>query len=58
MTTKYDNFVLALRELCVAHKVQLSTSGYDAIQVWNLNEGDDPLYGGDPDNRFEEDAPK
>lgn len=42
--SKYDSFVSALRALCIKHSVQLSSSGYDGLQVWDLPEGEDPIY--------------
>lgn len=42
--SKFDGFVFALRLLCKAHGVTLSTSGYDGLQVWNLDEQSGPLH--------------
>ena len=42
-TEKYGPFVQALRELCKEHKVQLAPSLYDPLQVWDLDEGEDPF---------------
>ena len=38
MTKKFDEFVVALKELCRDHEVVLSTYGYDSIQVWDAEE--------------------
>ena len=43
-TPKYDAFVAALRDLCREHGVQLAPSEYDSLQVWDLEEGEDPIY--------------
>lgn len=44
MSTKFKSFVEALNLLCKEHSVQLCTSGYDGLQVWDLKEGEDPIY--------------
>lgn len=36
-------FLAALEKLCVDHKVTLSTSGYDGLQVWDLNAMSGPI---------------
>ena len=43
MLSKFDLFKKELTNLCLKHEVCLSTSGYDSMQVWNL-EGDEPLH--------------
>lgn len=50
-TDKYGAFVAELKLLCLRHDVLLATEGYDSLQVWDLKQGDDPLYGGEPDDR-------
>lgn len=40
---KVKVFVQALAELCLEHKIQLSSSGYDGLQVWDLDTTE-PLY--------------
>ena len=43
MTTKFDNFKVALEKLCEEHKVILD-SGYDVLTVWDNPYGpDDPV---------------
>ncbi len=37
MSVKFDNFVVALKALCVEHEVFLSTSGYDVLSVFNMD---------------------
>jgi hypothetical protein len=44
MNEKFDAFVIALRALCHEHGVQLSSSGYDLLEVWDLTPSSDPLY--------------
>ena len=45
MTQKFDSFKAALHALCVEHKVTLSASGYDHLQVWDMNEqGGEPIH--------------
>lgn len=41
---KYVAFVQALRELCKAHGVQIAPHSYDLIAVWDLKEGENPIY--------------
>lgn len=41
---KTKSFIAALRELCVLHDVQLTTSAYDSLDAWDLSPGDDPVY--------------
>ena len=39
--SKFNLFIEALQKLCIEHKVVVSTSGYDCLQVWDLEcEGD------------------
>lgn len=42
--SKYENFSRDLRNLCVAHGVQIGTSGYDSLVVYDLEPGDKPIY--------------
>jgi hypothetical protein len=44
MTAKYDKFIKALENLCRQHGVQIATSGYDAIGIWDLEDGRPPIY--------------
>ena len=46
MTVKFDNFVLALRQLCSEHAIQLAASGYDDIHVWNKGPAEEEIYCG------------
>ena len=41
--SKFDGFVFALRALCIAHGVHLSTTMYDGLEVWDSIEGEPPL---------------
>jgi hypothetical protein len=41
---KARRFVEALEVLCRAHDVQLTTSSYDSLQVWDLRDGEPPVY--------------
>lgn len=43
-TPKCTAFLAALRALCAAHGVTLSTSGYDGLQVWDRGPDADPLH--------------
>ena len=40
MTKKFDEFIVELESLCKKHDVVLSVSGYDALQVWDINDHD------------------
>lgn len=44
LRSKFDGFVFSLRLLCQSHGVTLSTSGYDGLQVWDLDEQTGPLH--------------
>lgn len=46
MSTQFTQFAEALAALCLEHKVQLATTGYDAIGVWPARPGDPPIHGG------------
>ncbi len=41
---KFVAFVAALEQLCKAHGVTLSTSGYDGLQVWDADDTTGPIY--------------
>jgi hypothetical protein len=44
MSEKYDKFVQALEALCREHRVQLSISTYDTLDVWELCGEEHPIY--------------
>lgn len=44
MNEKAKNFLDALENLCIEYGVQLSPSGYDSLQVWDWERGDEPIY--------------
>ena len=37
MTKKFDDFKADLIDLCKKHDVIITTSGYDLIEVWDLD---------------------
>jgi len=41
MSEKFDKFVTALNALCKEHGVFLSTTGYDALAVFDADEHDE-----------------
>ena len=41
---KFLVFVDALAQLCKAHGVTLSTSGYDGLQVWDADDKSGPIH--------------
>lgn len=41
---RFNTFKAALEDLCLRHRIQLSTSQYDGLQAWNLEDRDDPIY--------------
>jgi hypothetical protein len=43
MSKKYDDFIAALTELCREHKVSLHPSDYDGLQIWDDEDGSEPL---------------
>lgn len=42
----FEKFKAELIALCEKHGVQLATSGYDSLDVWRLQPGDEILYSG------------
>jgi hypothetical protein len=46
MSGKFDRFMEALEALCREHGCQIAPSGYDTIDIWDLQEGEAPLHGG------------
>lgn len=53
-SSKFSQFVTELQALCIKHGVTLSTSGYDSIQVWPLDPRDGPIYGGNIEDRTQD----
>ena len=51
-TQRFEFFILDLREVCKAHKVQLSPTRYDGLEVWELFDGEDELHFPFIDNRI------
>ena len=41
--SNFDSFKLALISLCKEHRMDISTSYIDGIQVWPLGDGEEPL---------------
>ena len=41
---KFRDFKIELEALCKKHGVQLATSTYDSIQVWDLDEGESSMF--------------
>jgi hypothetical protein len=37
-------FLEEIEEVCRKHQLQLATSQYDGIDVWNLKDGETPIY--------------
>lgn len=54
MTKKFDDFIFYLEQLCREHEVQLASDTYDGLGVWDLNEGEAPLYFPDIEDCTEE----
>ena len=45
MSPKAQKFIDELEELCKKHRVCLAVSGYDALQIWDLEDGnDEPIH--------------
>lgn len=53
MSKKYDAFIFDLIDLCRQHHVQLTTSGYDLLQVWDRELGESAIHGGIEDKTKE-----
>lgn len=41
---QFNAFKAELEALCIKHKVRLSVSHYDSMEVWPLKIGDDPVH--------------
>jgi len=52
LVPKFLIFVDALAQLCKAHGVTLSTSGYDGLQVWDADVKSGPIYCAGIENRL------
>lgn len=37
-------FITEIEDVCRKHGFQISTEMYDGLQVWRLEEGEEPLY--------------
>ena len=44
MTTKCECVIAELEQFCRERNIQLATSGYDSLQVWDLKEDEQPLH--------------
>jgi len=42
--TKVEEFIKEVEELCLKYNLQITVSGYDAIQIWDLTKDDKPIY--------------
>lgn len=54
MTTKAERFVIALRRLCREHKVVVSVSDHDGLEVWDLRPGEEELHAAGIEDKTEE----
>lgn len=41
-----EEFLKELEALCIKHKIQISVSGYDNIELWEMWKGDPYIYSG------------
>lgn len=41
---RFSSFLRDLEDVCRKHKVVLSTSGYDGLQVWDADVSGYPIY--------------
>ena len=41
---KAKNFLVEFDVLCKKHKVQISVSDYDSIEIWDLHDGEQTVY--------------
>jgi len=58
MTKKYDDFMTELEALCRKHKVCISASGYDGLQVWDKSSGLELIHFAGTEDMTEEDSDK
>ena len=57
MSKKAQRFLGELRDLCRRHGVCLSVSGYDSMQVWNLDDDRaDPIHANGIDDKTTQNA--
>lgn len=52
-TSSFDDILGDIRAVLRQHGVMLSPSGYDALQLWKLRDGEDPIYALGIDDRRE-----
>jgi len=55
MNEKFESFKQELIKLCNKHKVTLSTSGYDCIEIWDLDRGLGEIHASDLISRIDGD---
>ncbi len=48
--TRFSVFCAALELLCTQHRIQLTVSGYDALQAYQLEPNQSPVYASGFDN--------
>ena len=41
---RFDMFVAELKDLCRKHRLQISTSGYDGLEIWPLKDEEEPIH--------------
>lgn len=44
MSQKYNDFMSELEKLCDKHKIIISSSGYDSIEIWDMKDGDSFIH--------------
>ena len=52
---KFNTFCAELSQLCLKHKIQITVSYHDNLQLWDLKDGDEYIYGGETAQLFIED---
>lgn len=39
-----EEIIKFIEDFCIENKIQISVSGYDAIEIWDLKEGEEPVH--------------
>ena len=56
VTDKVKSFLADIRSVCIKHNLQISTSGYDGVQIWRLKAGDEFIHCAGIDDMTQGDA--
>jgi hypothetical protein len=54
LSPRVVQFIEELKRVCLKHGLQLTVSDYDALQVWELDQGEEPIRGNGIQDRTQE----